>query len=96
MFLHPQDELARQQQLEGQQQHQPLEHQQQPLHQQPLNESDEDAATGDGQSLTSTMIDYGESDLKDADSDTRMLIAHLSDLDVSLAGMRVGGLYMQQ
>ncbi|GJJ73211.1 Rho GTPase-activating protein RGD1 [Entomortierella parvispora] len=85
MFLHPQDELARQQQQqEGlQQQQQPLEYQQ-PLHQQPLNESDEDAATGDGQSLTSTVIDYGESDLKDADSDTRMLIAHLSDLDSGL------------
>lgn len=92
MFLHPQDELAKQQQhhIDSQQlqalQEYPLPPQQQQQQQQQLlNESDEDATTGDGQSLTSTVIDYGESDLKDVDSDTRMLIAHLSDLDVKFA-----------
>ncbi|KAG0380204.1 hypothetical protein BGX24_009632 [Mortierella sp. AD032] len=60
-----------------------------------LNESDEDAALaaaaaaaagggGDGQSLHSTVVDYGESDLRDADADTKVLIAHLTDLDSGL------------
>ena len=83
MFMHPQEELTRQQQHQQlpRQDFQPQQQQQLPLHQTALNESDEDA-TGDGTSLSSTVIEYGESDLKDADSDTRMLIAHLSDLDV--------------
>ncbi|KAF9129110.1 hypothetical protein BGW39_004452 [Mortierella sp. 14UC] len=61
-----------------------------------LNESDEDAALaaaaaasaggsgGDAQSLHSTVVDYGESDLRDADADTKVLIAHLTDLDSGL------------
>lgn len=93
MFMHPQDETQRQQQ-DGYDQHP---HQQSflqsthPQHQ-AINESDEDAAlaaaaagtAGDGQSLHSNGADYSESDLRDADADTKLLIAHLTDLDVSL------------
>ncbi|KAF9957643.1 hypothetical protein BGZ70_009444, partial [Mortierella alpina] len=73
MLLHSQEDPSRQRQ-EGY----PAEHLQQQLHQ-PLNESDEDAVA-DGHSLTST-IEYGDSDLKDVDANTQMLIAHLTDLD---------------
>ncbi|KAF9093860.1 hypothetical protein BGX23_002840 [Mortierella sp. AD031] len=96
MFLHPHDELQKQQQ---QQQDGYAQHQQQSflqstnLQQQALNESDEDAALAaaaaggeDGHSLHShsTTVDYGESDLRDADADTKLLIAHLTDLDSGL------------
>ncbi|KAG9322193.1 hypothetical protein KVV02_007575 [Mortierella alpina] len=76
MLLHSQEDPARQRQ-EGY----PAEHLQQSLHQ-PLNESDEDVIA-DGHSLSST-IEYGDSDLKDADGNTQMLIAHLTDLDSGL------------
>ncbi|KAF9934392.1 hypothetical protein FBU30_002216 [Linnemannia zychae] len=91
MFMNPQDETHKQQQQDGLdqfQQHHP--HQQSFLqnnYPQQLNESDEDAAlaaaagNSDSQSAHSTMVDYGESDLRDADADTKMLIAHLTDLD---------------
>ncbi|KAG0291427.1 hypothetical protein BGZ97_005880 [Linnemannia gamsii] len=93
MFMHPQDETQRQQQ-DGYDQHP---HQQSflqsthPQHQ-AINESDEDAAlaaaaagtAGDGQSLHSNGADYAESDLRDADADTKLLIAHLTDLDSGL------------
>ncbi|KAI7828880.1 hypothetical protein BC939DRAFT_37191 [Gamsiella multidivaricata] len=83
LFHHPQEELAKQQQQ--QQDGHPAEYYQQELYQQQqtLNESDEDAFA-DGYSLASTAIDFVESDLKEADSDTRMLIAHLTDLDSGL------------
>ncbi|KAG0323585.1 hypothetical protein BGZ99_002718 [Dissophora globulifera] len=73
LFLHPHEEQAG---------HPTEQHSQQQQQQQQhaLNESDEDALV-DGQSLSSTAIDYGESDLKEADSDTRMLITHLTELD---------------
>ncbi|KAF9116368.1 hypothetical protein BGX27_003051 [Mortierella sp. AM989] len=74
LFLHPQEELIKQQ-YEGY----PSEYYQQ-QHQQSLNESDEDVVP-DGQVITSTAMEYGESDLKEVDSDTRLLIAHLTDLD---------------
>ena len=98
MFLHPHDELHKQQQLKQDGfEHHYQHHQQQvpsylqgtyPQQQLALNESDEDAALastasgGDNQSQHSTVVDYAESDLRDADADTKMLIAHLSDLDV--------------
>ncbi|KAG0206326.1 hypothetical protein BGX28_002227 [Mortierella sp. GBA30] len=78
MLLHAQEDQARQQQ-EGY----TAEHLQQQQQQHTLNESDEDAIA-DGHSLSSTVIEYGENDLKDADSDTRMLISHLTDLDSGL------------
>ncbi|KAF9896897.1 hypothetical protein BX616_006543, partial [Lobosporangium transversale] len=90
LFLQPQDEQARlQQQQQQQYQSQPqnpqqlndgfdLDYQQQ--QQQTINESDEDALV-DGQSLSSVVLEYGESDLKDVDSETRKLIEHLTDLD---------------
>ncbi|KAF8938045.1 hypothetical protein BGZ58_001683 [Dissophora ornata] len=78
LFLQPQEDLAKhQQQHEG---YSTESFQQQQQQQQALNEADEDALV-DGQSLVSTGIEYGESDLKDADSDTSMLITHLTDLD---------------
>ena len=95
MFLQSQDEAHKQQQNGYDQQHHHQLHQQSflqnthPQHQ-ALNESDEDAVLaagggGDGQSLHSTVVDYVESDLRDADADTKLLIAHLTDLDVSVA-----------
>lgn len=98
MFLQQQDETHRQHQDGHDQQYQP--HQQsflQSNHPQPqaLNESDEDAALaaaaaaagggeGDGQSMHSTVVDYVEGDLGDADADTKLLIARLTDLDSGL------------
>lgn len=90
MFLHQHDETQRQQQdgydLHS---HQPSFLQSTHPQHQALNESDEDAAlaaaaagAGDGHSLHSNGIDYAESDLRDADADTKLLIAHLTDLDV--------------
>lgn len=80
MYLPSQEELLakQQQQREGQEYHQ----QQQQYQRQTLNESDEDALA-DTQSLSSSVLECGENDLKDADSETRSLIAHLTDLDVS-------------
>ncbi|KAG0295389.1 hypothetical protein BGZ96_011860 [Linnemannia gamsii] len=90
MFLHPHDETQRQQQ-DGYEQHpHPFLQSTHPQHQ-ALNESDEDAAlaaavagAGDGHSMHSNGIDYAESDLRDADADTKLLIAHLTDLDSGL------------
>ncbi|KAF9201308.1 hypothetical protein BGZ49_008443 [Haplosporangium sp. Z 27] len=87
LFLHPQDEMAKQQQQVQFEGYTPEQYQQQQQHQMSLNESDEDALA-DGQSLNSATMEYGESDLKDADLDTRMLINHLTDLDVSSFKMR--------
>ncbi|KAF9181605.1 hypothetical protein BGZ51_005297 [Haplosporangium sp. Z 767] len=75
MLLHSHEDVTRHQQ-EG---YVP-EHSQLNQHQHTLNESDEDAV-GDGHSVSSTVMEYGEHDLKDVDSDTRMLISHLADLD---------------
>ncbi|KAF9906944.1 hypothetical protein EC991_011418 [Linnemannia zychae] len=92
MFLHPHDETHRQQQ-DGYDPHSHPHNQSSFLQSTypQLNESDEDAALaaataaaaggGDGHSLHSTGVDYGESDLRDVDADTKMLIAHLTDLD---------------
>lgn len=82
MFMHQEGE-AHKQQHDG--------HDQQQQQHQVLNESDEDAALaaagggGDGQSLHSTLVDYAESDLREVDADTKLLIAQLTDLDVSVA-----------
>ncbi|KAF9942313.1 hypothetical protein BGZ65_005097, partial [Modicella reniformis] len=79
MFLYPQEELTAKQQHEEHS----AEYYQQHQRQTSLNESDEDALA-DGQSLSSSTMECGEIDLKDADSDTRSLIAHLTDLDSGL------------
>ncbi|KAI8346268.1 hypothetical protein B0O80DRAFT_247066 [Mortierella sp. GBAus27b] len=85
MFLPSQEELAaKHQQQESQAEY--YQHQQQ--QRQTLNESDEDALA-DSQSLSSSAMEYGENDLKDADADTRSLIAHLTDLDVSNSGLPI-------
>ncbi|KAG9067554.1 hypothetical protein KI688_012338 [Linnemannia hyalina] len=94
MFLQPQDDAHKQQQNGYDQQHHHQPHQQSFLQHQALNESDEDAALaaaaapggggGDGQSMHSTVVDYVESDLRDADANTKLLIAHLTDLDSGL------------
>ncbi|KAF9429459.1 hypothetical protein BGZ76_001270 [Entomortierella beljakovae] len=83
MFLHPQEELNKQQYEGYTPDYYQQQQQQQQQQQHSLNESDEDVVP-DGQSLASTAIEYGESDLKEVDSDTRMLIAHLTDLDSGL------------
>ncbi|KAK3824434.1 MAG: hypothetical protein JOS17DRAFT_266421 [Linnemannia elongata] len=81
MFMHQEGE-AHKQQHDG--------HDQQQQQHQVLNESDEDAALaaagggGDGQSLHSTLVDYAESDLREVDADTKLLIAQLTDLDSGL------------
>lgn len=75
MFLPSQEELT----LRQQQYH---EDQGEFYQRRAMNESDEDGLA-DGRSFSSSAMDYGESDLKDTDSDTRSLIAHLTDLDVS-------------
>ncbi|KAF9349146.1 hypothetical protein BGX34_002013 [Mortierella sp. NVP85] len=76
MFLPSQEELT----LRQQQYH---EDQGEFYQRRTMNESDEDGLA-DGRSLSSSAMDYGESDLKDTDSDTRSLIAHLTDLDSGL------------
>ncbi|KAG0256227.1 hypothetical protein BG011_004693 [Mortierella polycephala] len=82
MFLQSHEDVARHQQ-EG---YVP-EHSQLNQHQYTLNESDEDAV-GDGHSVSSNVMEYGEHDLKDVDSDTRMLISHLADLDDLMAFLK--------
>lgn len=93
MFAQSQDEAHRHQQAGYDEQHRQQSFLQSthPQHQ-ALNESEEDAALaadagggGDGQSSHSTVVDYAESDLRDVDADTKLLIAHLTDLDVSVA-----------
>ncbi|KAG0336740.1 hypothetical protein BG000_006214, partial [Podila horticola] len=54
-------------------------HQHQHQHNHPLHESDEDTVP----EFVPSTVEY-ESDMKDVDSDTRMLISHLTDLDSGL------------
>ncbi|KAF9430731.1 hypothetical protein BGZ94_004500 [Podila epigama] len=103
MFMHPQEESLKQQQYSLQ--HGPGDHsihggggdphlqhhnfQQQQHQQQLVPESDEDFVP-DSHSLGCSSVDYGENDMRDVDTDTRTLIAHLTDLDRSVMEAEYG------